>query len=142
MTEHDAGSRWTGAEDEPGGQDNPLTSEERGEKIEVKVGRWLPDGTFTGEVLRFTGSEVGSYTDYTESRSEDDRGTTYTLYRSGREGYRVHVERWTKWEVEESEAWLDPNDPDAATPYTEAEARQAYPELFAALGMPNVRDID
>lgn len=115
-------------------------------KVEVRVGHWAPDGTFLGELVRFTGEEVGSYTDYSEARSQDDRGTTYTLYRSpmpgGEEtGYRVHAERWTRWQGEEPEAWLDPNDPDPA-PFTEAEARQAYPHLFAAVGRPNVRELD
>lgn len=142
MTEHDAESRWRDAEEEPGGYDNPLTGEENREKIEVKAGRFAPDGTFLGELVRFAGEEVGSFTDYAEGRSLDDRGTTYTLYSTPAGGYRVYVERWTRWQGEESEALLEPNDPDAATPFTEAEARQAYPELFAAVGIPNVRDID
>ncbi len=133
-----------------------MSEHETETKVEVKVGGWLPDGTFLGHLVRFTGEELGGYTDYRKARSSDDRGTTYTLYRTpGAEpgdpapGYRVHVEKWTRWQGEESEAYLWPLwclDEDgsfyAATLYTEAEARSAFPELFAALGPPNVRDLD
>lgn len=150
MTEHDE-SRWIGAEEEPEAR---LL---RADKIEVEVGQWLPDGTFVGELVRFSGEEVGSYTDFSEARSGDDRGTTYTLYRRGPvEGdqarYRVHVERWTRWQGEESEAFLRPVEPVESESvirgpitygvYTEEQAREAWGRLFAALGMPNVRDID
>jgi hypothetical protein len=115
-------------------------------KLEVKVGPYAPDGTFLGQVVRFTGEEVGSYTDFSEAQSSDDRGTTYTLYRcpiadSEEAGYRVHVEKWTRRQGEGSEAWLEPNDPDP-TPFNEGEARNAHPQLFAALGMPNVVELD
>lgn len=111
-------------------------------RVEVKVGHWSPDGTFLGELVRFRGEEVGSYTDYSEARSQDDRGTTYTLYRCG-EGYRVYVERWTRWQGESSEAWLWPQDEEGSySVATEAEARKYHAHLFAAVGMPNVRDID
>ena len=54
-----------------------MTEESKGsaEKMEVEVGRWTPDGTFTGETLRFTAEEVGSYTDRSLADSEDDRGS-------------------------------------------------------------------
>lgn len=125
-----------------------MTESAENTKVEVKVGRWLSDGTFLGNLVRFRGEEVGGYTDYAEARSQDDRGTTYTLYRrpmppSDEAGFRVHVERWNRWPGEEAEAWLEPTDPasQAATPFTEAEARNAFPELFAAVGRPNVRDL-
>ena len=118
-------------------------------KVEVKIGAWLPDRTFTGKLVRFKGEEVGGYTDFSEANSSDDRGTTYTLYYCPRfvddvelKYYRVHVERWTRGQGESSEAWLEPFDPDAKMPFNEAEARQGFPELFAALGMPNVIELD
>lgn len=128
-------------------------------KVEVKVGRWTPDGTFTGEELRFAGEEIGSYTDFSMARSNDDRGITYTLYRvppsgeAGEPAYRVYVKEWTRWQGEDESAALHPfeelsegevyaNIPVTYTTYSEEEARRAWPELFAAVGMPNTRDID
>jgi hypothetical protein len=112
------------------------------EKTEVRVGRFAPDGTFLGELVRFAAEEAGSYTDYSPARSNDDRGITYTLYRTPAGMFRVYVEHWSRWQAEGSFSELEPNDPDAATPYTEAEARNAFPELLAAAGMPNTRDLD
>lgn len=135
-------------------------TEERRSQIEVKVGRWMPDGTFTGETLTFTGEEVGSYTDYSMAQSRDDRGITYTLYRvppsgdeaeGGEARYRAYVEEWSRRQGEDSSAALHPfeeredpygREPLAYTMYSEAEARGEWPELFAAVGMPNTRDID
>ncbi len=112
-------------------------------KVEVKVGHWSPDGTFLGEVVRFTGEEAGAYTDYAEARSQDDRGTTYTLYRCPADRYRVHVERWSRWQGEEREAYLWPQDEEGAFyAAREEEAREYHAHLFAATGMPNTRDID
>ncbi len=130
-----------------------MTEESRGNKVEAKVGGWTSDGTFTGEVLRFVAEEVGAYTDYSEASSGDDRGITYTLYRTPDDRYRVYVEEWTRWQGEDSSAALHPfeergeddiygNEPLVYTTYSEEEARREWPELFAALGMPNVRDID
>lgn len=121
---------------------------EESNKVEVKAGPFSPDGTFLGELVRFTGEEIGSYTDYAEASSKDDRGTTYTLYRCPRPGgeaggYRVHVERWSRWQGEDGEAYLWPQDEDGSY-YVASEdgAREYHPYLFAALGIPNVRDID
>jgi EXLDI family protein len=105
-------------------------------KVTVPVGRYDGDGVFLGEMLRFTGDEVGSYTDH---RSRDDRGTTYTLYRTLDGRYRVHVHEWTRWQGEDADAWLWPEDGETAD---EGDARQQFPELFAALGMPDVYDLD
>ena len=130
-------------------------TENRTDKVDVKVGVWLPDGTFTGEVLRFAGEEVGSYTEYSPANSRDDRGTTYTLYRCPPGNhYRVEVEEWSRWHTESSEAALFPNGSSAedrgpeeplydySETYSEEQVRREYPELFAAVGMPNVRDLD
>ena len=108
------------------------------EKVEVKVGGWLADGTFTGTLVRFSGEALGDYTDYSEASSSDDRGTTYTLYRTPDGNYRVHVEVWSRWQGEGSEAWLLPQ----GYPATEEEAREEHAHLFAAVGTPNVVDLD
>jgi hypothetical protein len=125
-------------------------------RVEVEVGRYDAHGTFTGEVVRFRGEEVGSYTDYSAARSRDDRGITYTLYRCPPAGeatdeprYRVYVEEWSRWQGEDSCAVLHPHE-ELESPYeeprygsyTEAEARAQWGFLFAALGTPNKRDID
>lgn len=124
-------------------------SEER--RVEVRVGREAPDGTFLGELVRFTGEEIGSYTDYSLAWSNDDRGMTYTLYRTPDGNYRVHVEHWSRWQGEDSAATLHPfgeketvwdDEPTRYRTYSEEEARREWPELFAAIGAPNVRDID
>ena len=115
------------------------------EKVEVKVGGWLADGTFTGTLVRFAGEGLGSYTDHSEASSSDDRGTTYTLYRTLEDPYRyrVYVERWTRWQGEESEAWLWPQDEEGGYyKATEAEARKYHAHLFAAVGMENVVQLD
>ncbi len=119
-------------------------------------GLYSADGTFLGEVLRFTAEDAGSWTDYSMATSNDDRGVTYTLYKLPGDPvrYRVHELTWTRWQGEASEALLAPVDEDeddvtygpggalSYGSYTEDEARQAWPHLFAALGIPNVRDID
>ncbi len=155
MSEKEArqGERQIGAEE--GGYDNPLTRERLSEeeKVAVEVGGYGADGTFLGELVRFTAEEVGSWTDFSMARSQDDRGVTYTLYRLPDGKFRVYELTWSRWQGEGSEAFLAPvvEDEDntygpggALTydAYTEDEARQAWPHLFAALGMPNTRDID
>jgi hypothetical protein len=72
-------------------------------KVEVEVGPYDEGGTFLGQLVRFGGEEVGSYTDYAEARSSDD-GSFYAA--------------------------------------TEAEAREYHPQLFAAIGDPNILELD
>ncbi len=120
-------------------------------KVEVEVGGYAPDGTFLGERLRFEAVELGSWTDYRASSSSDDRGTTYTLYRPDGGRYRIHEYSWSRWQGEAGEASLHPTEPvedEWGThgpivygSYTEEEARAEWPHVFAALDMPNVRDI-
>ncbi len=113
------------------------------EKTEVRVGRFAPDGTFLGELVRFTAEEAGFRRElHGELSNADDRGTDYTLYRTAAGKFRVYVEHWSRWQGEGSFSELEPNDPDAKTPYTLAEVRNAFPELLAAAGMPNTRDLD
>ncbi len=131
-------------------------------KIEVKVGSYDERGEFLGEIIRFTGEEVGWYQDLTGSTSTDDRGTDYTLYRLPNGNYRVMVENWSQWQSEGSSVSLylnsaeydpyeapdyDPCDSEYGqviqyTSYSEEEARKLYSQIFAASGMPNVRDLD
>lgn len=126
-------------------------------KVEVKVGSWDRDGTFTGEIIRFKGDEVASYNElHGQTGSQDDRGTEYTVYEVGDNQFRVHIETWSRWQGESSYARLLPNnaeddpytdDPEYARPiqygtYTEKEVRTQYPQVFAASGDPNVIELD
>lgn len=127
-------------------------------KVSVKVGGWDPDGTFTGQVIRFSGEEVGFYRQlHGQFSSGDDRGTDYRLYKTPDGKYRVHIDTWSRWQGEESYAQLLPNnaeedmfhpdDPEYGHPvkygtYTEEEARSRHPQIFAAIGDPNVIDLD
>jgi hypothetical protein len=121
------------------------------QKVEVRVGWWEPDETFLGEVLRFTGEELDSWAEWPEIQDEY-RVKVYTLYRVPDGGYRIHVLRWSRWRGEGTRAWLKPTlaaedlGPEEKPPvyetYGEAIAREFYPKLLAALGMPDVRDLD
>jgi hypothetical protein len=121
------------------------------QKVEVKVGDWWPDETFVGEIVRFTGKEVGTWTVWPDIPGEH-WVNTYTLYRTPDGEYRIHAERWSRWDGEGARAWLEPvvapedvgpeEKPPIYKTFTEKQARSAYPKLFAALGMPNVRDLD
>lgn len=128
-------------------------NEQTESKVEVKVGPYDGSGTFTGEIVRFTGEEAGYYR---ENDTGDTRGNDYTLYRCP-SGYRVYVETWTRWQGEASSADLLPNDTEDV-PYldefggsgpitygvlTEEEARGRFGWLFAAaMDDPNVRELD
>src|SRR5215208_840377 len=113
-------------------------------KREVRVGSWEPDETFLGGIVRFTGEELGSLTEWPEGHGEH-RVKTYTLYRTPDGRYRIHVERWSRWCGEGTKAWLEPTvaaediGPEETLPvyetYSEAQARARYPKLFASLGM-------
>lgn len=116
---------------------------------------------FLGEKIRFRGEQRGFYT---ETSTLDDsrlkrKEIRYALYRCPG-GYMVlRVEaasqrrrERSRWHTKESSKSLLPvvDGADAShgekTPvygaYTEEEARQAFPELFSAVGLPNVRDLD
>lgn len=119
----------------------------------------MPD--FIGEKVRFKGQSLGVYT--TEDSIDDSRLkrklVQYVLYQCPG-GYRVyrselHYRRrkerhcWQKHEafsnllpaVNEEGAGQNEQTP-AYGLYTEEEARREFPELFSALGMPNVRELD
>jgi hypothetical protein len=125
------------------------------QRIEVQVGKWARNGMFLGHIVRFTGEEIGAYIDYSRASGLDDRGTTHVLYRvvDSVQGdwYRVYVKKWSRWPGEGSEAYLSPTvhpddtGDDEEKPvydtFTEESARRLFPELFAAAGMPNVREL-
>ena len=132
---------------------------------EVRVGHrvLVSDGRpeFIGEVVRFRGKALGWYT--ADSSIDDGRlkrkDIAYSLYECP-DGYRVaRIEVYyqrrreqSRWTTKESFTSLLPAmtaegvGQDEQTPgyglYTEEEARQGFPDLFSAVGMPNVRDLD
>jgi len=130
-------------------------------KVSVQVGSWSRSGAFTGETLRFTGEKIGSWKERQgELGRPGYRIIDYTLYKVGgsHPGYRVHIEGWNPTPPENRSATLEPNDArkDSSfavddpmhgkqlnySTFTEEEARRAYPNLYAALGLSNVRDLD
>jgi len=130
-----------------------------GAKIEVSVGAWDSQGTFTGRLVRFSGEEIGGYTEYYgRASSSDDRGTEYTLYRTPEGRYRVHVETWSRWEGEGSYAQLLPNStqqedahetdalqygqPTEYRTYSEEEARARFPQVFPDRESPGIVEVD
>jgi hypothetical protein len=140
-----------------------VTKDDVENKVEVKVGHrvFASDGRprFVGEVLRFKGEYLGFYT--AEDSTDDGRlkrtEVSYSLYRCPG-GYRVfrselHSQRRrerSRWHKKEAFSSLLPTaDEEGADEqtsnyglYTEEEARRAFPRLFSALDMPNVRDLD
>ncbi len=118
------------------------------EKIELKVGEWAGEW-FVDEVVRFTGERLGSYPDYETESRRYAHGDAYTLYKCPG-GYRVWVIEWNDHQPVEARLYptvhSDSVGDDEVQPvydvYTEEEARKRHPTLFAALGMPNTRDID
>ncbi|MDQ3375734.1 MAG: hypothetical protein M3533_02415 [Actinomycetota bacterium] len=132
---------------------------------EVKVGHHIlvSDGRppYIGEIVRFRGKLLGWYT--ADTSIDDSRlkrkDITCALYRCPR-GYRVRRSevyyqrrrersRWTTTEaytsllptVNEEDAGVNEQTPGYGL-YTEEEARRAFPDLFSAVGMPNVRQLD
>ncbi len=132
---------------------------------EVRVGHHVlvSDGRppFIGEIVRFRGKLLGWYTADTsidENRLKR-KDITYALYecpggysvQRGEAYYQRRRERsrWTTKEVYNSllpTVAEDDVGQDEQTPgyglYTEEEARREFPDLFSAVGMPNVRDLD
>ena len=131
---------------------------------EVDIGHrvYTSDGRppFMGEKVHFKGERLGVYTaDDSVDESRLKRTLIqYVLYRCPR-GYRVkrselHYQRRREggqWRRREAFTSLLPAvDEDVAQNeatsgyalYTEEEARREFPELFSAVGMPNVRELD
>jgi hypothetical protein len=132
---------------------------------EVRVGHrvLVSDGRpeFIGEVVRFRGKALGWYT--AETSTDDSRlkrkDIAYALYQCPG-GYRVaRIEVYyqrrrerSRWTTKESLTSLLPTaakddaNQNEQTPgyglYPEEEARREFPDLFSAVGMPNVRDLD
>ena len=133
---------------------------------EVQVGRRYSSASegrphFMGEIVRFKGKHLGWYTAETsmdESRLKR-KDVNYSLYecpggyraRRSEEYYERRRER-SRWYWKEVYTTLlptvDENDEgkNEQTPgyglYTEEEARREFPNLFSAVGMPNVRELD
>jgi hypothetical protein len=141
-------------------------------KVEVDVGHrilhraYVGEGPhlaphFIGEKVRFKGKSLGVHT--TDDSIDDSRLKRtliqYVLYQCPG-GYRVyrselHYRRRKerhRWQKHEAFSSLLPTVGDEGagqneqTPgygiYTEEEARRAFPDLFSAVGMPNVRELD
>lgn len=134
-------------------------------KVEVEVGRreYTTPGPlqFIGEKVRFRGERLGHHITDTSMDSSGLKRTqiTLVLYRCPG-GYRVFREERTsrrhrergRWTMEESTTTLLPmvNEEGAGQNeqapvyglYSEEEARREFPDLFSAVGMPNVRELD
>jgi hypothetical protein len=107
--------------------------QEGAKEEEVKVGSWDWEGTFTGQVIRFAGELVGDYRELTgQTSSRFDRGTAYTLYKCGEDSYRVYVEKWSRWQGEQSYARLLPDAFDAQHYVDEPEDPQSSAPLLPA----------
>lgn len=116
---------------------------------------------FVGEKVRFRGKNLGHYT--AETSLDDVRlkrtDVIYTLYQCP-SGYRIACtevryqrrrerSRWTTVESSTNllpktdETNVDNTEGDSIYgAYSEAEARRMFPNLFSAVGMPNVRELD
>lgn len=131
----------------------------REDMIRVEVGEWVPDGTFLGSIIEFYGQEAGHWTEPVGTTGAHFEQALYRVVRpGGGEGYRVYERYRSRWEADSDHAMLHPagrsheerggamvrTDPTRTRhePYTEAEAREGFPRLFAAIGSPNVVRLD
>lgn len=132
-------------------------------QVEVVVGKrsFESKGQSLVEKIRFCGERLGHYTSDTtlDDSRLNRRETIYSLYRCPG-GHRVartlldskrrrERARWSKKEaVTRLLPVTDGTDGDAVALgmdygyYSEDEARRMYPELFSAVGLPNVRHLD
>ncbi len=107
----------------------------------VEFGAWTEKGEPLGSVTRLREPEGKGYAYLSVGRGSDDRGMSMTLYRF-RGGYRVRLE---EWEGEERRSrWLAPEVEDEGYIglFSEGEAREAFPYLFAALDMPGGLEVE
>ncbi len=133
-------------------------------KVEVSVGHrvYVGDGRppFIGELVRFRGKALGVYTvDDSVDESRLKRTLIQLVLYECPGGYRVNRSELHYRRRKEGGQWrrleafttlLPTEDEDVARSeetsgyglYTEEEARRTFPDLFSALGMPNVREID
>ena len=104
-----------------------------------EIGAWSKKGEFLGHVWRLPAAEpdggMGGEAFLSVGRGSEERGIAFTLH-SFRGGYRVLVEEWGR---AERELWLAPTTEEEESYiglFSEAEAREAFPYLFAALDAP------
>lgn len=105
---------------------------------EIEVGAWSARGEFLGLVSESRGEQAPSQY-LSVGRGGADRGMSVTLHRfpgGGESGYRVQVRHWEG--EEENSYWIAPTVEDEGYigVFTEKEARQEFPYLFAAQEMP------
>ncbi len=127
-------------------------------RLEVRVGRHVTGEPFIGQVVRFEGKELGWYVAESSISDNQRKDIGYELYRCPG-GYRVvrgelHYRRRKEGGRWSMRAWykqlLPAVEEDAGQQnptlhyglYAEEEARRTFPELFSAVGMPNVRELD
>lgn len=103
-----------------------------------EIGAWSKKGEFLGRVRHLgcgTGREEGGDAFLSASRGSEERGIAFTLH-SFRGGYRVLVKEWGR---AERELWLAPvaeEEESYIGLFSEEEARETFPYLFAALVAP------
>lgn len=104
-----------------------------------EIGAWSKKGEFLGRVGRLDGGEpaggTGGEAFLSVGRGSEERGIAFTLH-SFRAGYRVLV---TERGSVEREFWLAPvaeEEESYIGLFSEEEARESFPYLFAALGAP------
>lgn len=108
----------------------------RGAKVEI--GAWSGKGEFLGKPARFgeTYREESREGEHLYvGRGDEDHEITVTLH-SFDGGYRVLVEQWDQ---EERRIWLAPVEEEEESYiglFSEEEAREAFPYLFAVLEVP------
>ena len=110
---------------------NELLEEDN--RVKVEVGSLDQEGTYRGEILRFTGRPVDSF----------ERGdVVFELYECPR-GYRVYVDDGSKPERALYPFELDPRTGRLDHPlYSASEVAEGWPEFGATVGMLPIRDID
>lgn len=115
--------------------ENPLTP--RGARVEV--GAWTAKGEFLGKPARLCGTGGGEASEAAHlyvGRGDRDWGIRFTLH-SFDGGYRILLEEWSRGE--NTRVWLAPVDEEEESYielFSEEEAREAFPYLFAALELP------
>jgi len=74
-------------------------------EIRLTVGRLsgkMGESDDTKEI-KFNGKQIASYNSYHgETSSGDDRGTTHTLYKTEKDKFLLHTNRWSRWQGESS----------------------------------------
>lgn len=104
----------------------------------VEVGAWAAKGEFLGKPARLGGAGRGKTDEFAHlyvGRGDGDRGVAFALH-SFDGGYRVLMEEWGPGE---RRLWLAPVEEEEEGYiglFSEEEAREAFPYLFAPLELP------